>query len=187
MCSSNSLTVCGALYMDQCSTWSSCCCWPATPRPSSQTPVSNRSLFSFTDRDGNGRNSGEKNQKRNSWFTRLNVRCFPRYGASSWHSHRLLRPSLAVVSNEWAGESRLRTFECLSVDFVFSSTSVGSNTISHVCLSNIIMLNITIKKIIKQRKEDNGYYKNVKKQLWKFTIKYVKYILRWRAGQCLSK
>lgn len=37
-----------------------------------------------------------------------NVCWLSRYGASSWHGHRLLGPSLAVVSDERAGESHLR-------------------------------------------------------------------------------
>lgn len=40
-------TVCGALSMGQCSTWSSCCCWRAIPRPYSPTPVSICIPFTF--------------------------------------------------------------------------------------------------------------------------------------------
>lgn len=40
-----------------------------------------------------------------------------RYGASAWHSHRLLRPPLAVVSDERAGESHSSSFVFYSSQF----------------------------------------------------------------------
>lgn len=95
---STSLTVCGVLYMDQCSTWSCCCCSPATPKPSSRTRVGNGSPR--LNQDGGKRNDTRVNLCNVCWLSR--------YGASSWHGHRLLRPSLAVVSDERAGESHLR-------------------------------------------------------------------------------
>lgn len=95
---STSLTVCGVLYMDQCSTWSCCCCSPATPKPSSRTRVGNGSPR--LNQDGGKRNDTRVNLCNVCWLSR--------YGASSWHGHRLLGPSLAVVSDERAGESHLR-------------------------------------------------------------------------------
>ena len=49
-------------------------------------------------------------ERKDTWVDLCDVCLLSRYGASSWHGHRLLRPSLAVVSDERAGESNLRTF-----------------------------------------------------------------------------
>lgn len=106
LCVFLSLSVCGVRYTDQRSTLFFFCCWSVTPRLSSQILVSDLCLLA--NEDGNGRNN-------------KTTRCVLlfRYGASSRHRHRLLRPSLAVASDQRSGESDLRGLCCYLCSGIF--------------------------------------------------------------------
>lgn len=116
--------MCGVLSTVQCLTWFCCYCWPAMPKLSSQILVSKRLKYVFTIQ--------LVERVKNNFSIKWTCVFLSRYGASSRHSHRLLWPSLAVISDEWAGEPQsLTNSVCFLLLFALLNLCLG------ICIASI--------------------------------------------------